>query len=133
MTRGCYQRVANIPAPLMDAFLDGFEERISITDEEEQTIMRQAAVLFSKDSRGVTNACEAVSLYCTLGNQWEKFGLNREALPRLPQREYIMLKMMLNKESESMKTQARASKPPTTRIATGGGRVRSSRGVRVGG
>ncbi len=131
MTSDCYERVRNIPAPLMDAFLNEFEARCGIGENEEQKMMRQAAILFGKNSRGVADACEAVSLYCTLGNFWEKFGIGKRTLPDLPYREYLMLKVMVGKEAEAMRVQAAPKKQSTTRIAGRGGRVRPSVGRRV--
>jgi len=130
MTSGCYERVARLPAPLVEAFLRGFEESVEITDDEERTISRQCAILFSKSGRGVADACEAVSLFCTLGNYWEKFGLDKNKLPQLPYREYLMLRMMIGKEGEAVRVQSKP-KPAGggTRIAGAGGRARPSRGI----
>lgn len=133
MTEGCYARVARLPAPLVEAFLRGFEESVEITDEDERLISRQCAVLFSKDGRGVMDACEAVSLFCTLGSYWEKFGIDRDKLPRMPYREYLLLKMMIGKEGDAMRVRARSHAPSTTRIAGAGGRTRPSRGIVVPG
>ena len=133
MTEGCYAQVGNVFGPLVDAFMDEFEKSIEITKDEEKRISRQAAILFSKDSKGVAEACEAVSLFCTLGNYWEKFGIDRGTLPDLPYREYLLLKIMIGKEGESAR---RASKSgghagSGTRIVGPGGRIRPSRGKRI--
>jgi len=133
LTPECYQQVSKVPAPLMEAFLDEFEESISITKKDEEIITRQASVLFGKDGKGVVDACEAVSLFCVLGNYWEKFGLNREMLPEVPLREYLLLKIMMGKEGDANRRNTAMSKPKApTRIATAGGRVRQSRGIVVG-
>jgi hypothetical protein len=132
MTAECYQRVGKTPAPLMEAILDKYEERIQVTREDEELIHRQSAVLFSKNSRGVADACEAISLFCTLGNYWEKFGLDRFTILNLPYREYLMLKMMIGKEGEAHKA-ASTSRAPSSRIAMGhGGRTRPSRAIAQG-
>ena len=105
MTPKCYARVSNVPAPLVDAFVSQFEESVEISEEEEQKITRQSILLFSKSGHGVTDACEAVSKFCTLGNFSEKFGINREILPKMPYKEFLMLKIMIAKESDNLRTQ----------------------------
>jgi hypothetical protein len=129
MTAESYERVGKVPAPLMEAILDRYEERIQVSKEDEELIHRQSAVLFSKHGRGVADACEAVSLYCTLGNYWEKFGLDRFSITNLPYREYLMLKMMIGKEGEAHRTTA--SRPVSqSKISMGrGGRTRPSQAV----
>jgi len=132
LTEESYQRVGSVPAPLMEAILDRYEERIQVSKEDEELIHRQSAILFSKNSRGVADACEAVSLYCTLGNYWEKFGLNRFTILNLPYREYLMLRMMIGKEGEAHKAHA-VSKAPSSRVVMGGrGRPRPSRATAQG-
>ena len=132
MTKECYERVSRIPAPLMAAFLRGLEDSMDVTDDEERRIDRQSALLFSRTGRGVADACEAVSMFCTLGNYWEKFGLNKFELPKLPYKEYLLLKIMLGKEAEASRVASRPKPGSTTKIAGAGGRVRPSRGVTVG-
>ena len=133
MTTACYARVGRVPAPLMEAFLDKFEASIQVTEHEEKMMERQSAVLFGKTGRGVADACEAVSLFCTLGNFAEKFGIDRFQLPGLPMREYTLLKMMIGKEGDAARRNNPMGKPKSnTRIATGGGRIRPSRAVNMG-
>lgn len=129
MTRECYERVSSVPAPLMEAFVRGLERSVEVTDEEEQRIQRQCAVLFSKTGHGVSDACEAVSLFCTLGNFWEKFGLDKGSLPSLPYREYLMLKMVMSKEGDAARMAARPRPQANTRIAGPNGRPRPSRAI----
>lgn len=130
MTPTCYERVSLISAPLMEAFLSGFEESTEVTEDEERRIQRQCSILFSKNSRGVSDPCEAVSLFCSMENFWEKFGLNRDMLPKIPFRDYLLLKEMISRESEATKINTRTRpQGSTTKIATGGGRTRPSRGV----
>lgn len=129
MTQASYERVSKIPAPLMEAFVRGLEKSVEITDEEEQRISRQCAVLFSKTAHGVHDACEAVSLFCSLGNFWEKFGLDKEKLPVLPYKEYLMLKIVMGKEAEAARIAARPRPQSNTRVAGPGGRIRPSRAV----
>ena len=131
MTPKCYARVGNVPAPLLDAFVDEFQTRMSVTKEEEQKIVRQSLVLFGRNSRGVADACEAISAFCTLGNFWEKFGIGKSVpIQEMPYKEYVMLKMVINKENEAHKVQASPRKP-LTRIVGPGGRPRASKGIVV--
>lgn len=132
MTERCWNRVKKVPAPLMEAFIERYDTRVSVTKEEEEKIMRQSTILFSKNSRGVMDACEAISLFCTLGNFWEKFGVGRGVpIHEMPFKEYIMLKMVIGKENEFMKV-VNSPKKPLTRIAGPGGRPRASKGIVVG-
>jgi len=129
MTKECWDRVKKIPAPLMEAFVEKYDELTSVSKDEEEKILRQSSVLFGKNSRGVADACEAISLFCTLGNFWEKFGVGRGVpIHEMPFKEYIMLKMIIGKENESMKLNM-ASKSPSTKMVGAGGRPRASRGV----
>jgi hypothetical protein len=130
MTPECYARVSRVPAPLLAAFVSEFEESVLISDEEEERISRQCVSLFSKNGAGVADACEAVSRFCTLGNFSEKFGINREALPRMPYREFLMLKMMIGKESDALRVQ-RAPSRSTSEVSGPGGKMRQSHGVRI--
>ncbi|MHA2067466.1 MAG: hypothetical protein ACXABY_24125 [Candidatus Thorarchaeota archaeon] len=131
MTPEAYERVGEVCGPLMEAFLDGFWMKSELTKDEEDEMERQASVLFGKHSRGVSNPCEAVRLYCTMGSQWDKFGIKEEELDDMSYRKYIMLKKMVSYENEAMKRQSAAKKPANTRIAGAGGRTRVSQGQRI--
>lgn len=132
MTPECWERVGRLPAPLLEAFIDSYDDSISVTKEEEERIMKQSAVLFGKNSRGVTDACEAISLFCTLGNFWDKFGVGRGVpIHEMPFKEYIMLKIVIGRENESMRLSS-APKKPLTRIASAGGKPRASQGIVMG-
>ena len=131
MTARCYRRVSSIPAPLLEAFLDEFERQTMVSVDEEEEISRQCSVLFNKNSSGVADACEAVGMFCTWGNFSEKFGLDKDALARLPYREYLLLKLMVSQESSAMKRESVASKPSATRVVGRGGRTRTSSAIRT--
>lgn len=121
MTEECYARVAKVAAPLMDALTDAYESRMEISKDEEEIVDRQCAVLFSRNSHGVSDACEAVSLYCTLGNYWDKFGIDRFSLAKMSFREFILLKMVLSKESVANRIAAAPKKGSGVRVAGRGG------------
>ena len=133
MTETCYKRVGNVSAPLISAFLDEFEKSMEISDTEENKINRQCAILFSRNGHGVNDACEAVSQFCTLGNFSEKFGMDREKLLNLSYRDFLLLKIMIAKESDALRSQQ------STKTGGGGGNTqivgpggsRASRGIRI--
>jgi len=132
MTEECWNRVKNVSAPLMEAFVEQYDTLTSVTKDEEEKIMRQSSILFGKNSRGVMDACEAVSLFCTLGNFWDKFGVGRGVpIQDMPFKEYIMLKMVIGRENESMRVSS-SPKKPLTRIAGADGRPRASQGIVMG-
>ena len=130
LTEECMARVTSLPAPLITAILAKYEETMYIDSEEEVEISKQAARLFRKNSQGVENACEAVSLYCTLGNFWDKFGLNRFQLREIPYRDFMRLRLMVSKEHKAHATEPRGSQGTgsNTRVSTGG-RTRPSRAI----
>jgi len=129
MTQGCYNRVKNVSAPLINAFLDEYEKDIAITHEEEETIARQSVILFSKHSRGVANACDAVSQFCTLGSFWEKFGIGSgRSIDDMSYKDYTRLKMMMSRENEAMRVNT-APRKNLSRITGPGGRVMPSKGI----
>jgi len=128
MTSDSYARVSSIPAPLLEAFVSGFEESIEVSSEEEEKISRQCSVLFSKSGHGVTDACEAISRFCTLGNFSEKFGINRDLLPKMPYKEFLLLKIVIAKESDALRVQQPKSQSSS---AGQGGRSRPSRSVKI--
>lgn len=127
LTPECYRRISNVPAPLLDAFVTKFENSIHVTEEEERKISRQCLALFAKNGHGVSDACEAVSMFCTLGNFSEKFGIDREKLANMPYREFVMLKIMIGKEGDSIKRNQNIS----SQVVGQGGRVTSSKGRRI--
>jgi hypothetical protein len=133
MTPDSYKRVGSIPAPLLEALVLEFEQSFMITTSEEKTITKQCAILFNKNGRGVSNACDAVSMFCTYGNFNEKFGLTREELTDLPYKEYQMLRMVMGREGEAAKRASKTGKDhhAATRVAMGSTKVRASRGKRI--
>jgi hypothetical protein len=131
LTESCWHEVMRQPGPILENLASAYQNAVYVSREEEETIIKQCGMLFAKGGRGVKHACEAVSLFCTLGNFWEKFGINRFDLARLPYKEFLMLQMVLSNEIEKQKAQAHAHKKSPTRIAGPGGKTRPSRGVVV--
>ena len=131
MTPKCYERVSAVPAPLLDAMVRKFEESVEVSEEEERRISRQCALLFSKSGHGVADACEAVSLFCTLGNFSEKFGISKEAMTKMSYKEFLLLKIMISKESDSMRMNTPRHNSAPSQIIGPGGKARPSRGTKI--
>jgi len=131
ITEECHKKIMLMPGPIMEALVSKYQDSYMISVEEEKQIDRQCSILFSKNSRGVENAAEAITLFCVLGNFWEKFGINRFDLKKLPYKEYVMLRMVLSREIDNTKRSAKSNNHSGTRIAGPGGRTRPSRGVTI--
>lgn len=132
LTDECYERVSGIPAPLIEAFLDGFWKSSEIDSEEEKTINKQAGILFRKNSGGVSNACETVRMFCTMSSFAEKFNMSHEDIRALPFRDYVRLKMMVDHENESMKKEQGSDKKKSeTKVAGRDGKARPSKGEKI--
>jgi len=133
LSERCWRVVMKQPAPLIDAFITKYQQTYWVTVDDEKDIQRQCSILFGKNSRGVDNACEAVTLYCVLSSMWDKFGINWFDIKKLPYKQYVMLRMVVAQEIDARKAQMNASKRQNaTRIAGRGGRTRPSRGVTIG-
>ena len=128
LTEECWKRVLRLHGTLLENLVSKYQDTLYVSQEEEELLIKQCSILFSKNSRGVKNAHEAISLFCTLGSFWEKFGINRFDLARLPYREYIMLRMVLGHDMERTRAAHTPKKSPT-RIAGAGGKTRPSRGI----
>ena len=110
LTEDCTRRVIRMPGPLVTGLLDAYESSFAFTDDEEKQIDKQSAILFSNTSSGVSNACEAIGLFCNLTNFWDKFGLNYEDLKTLPYKKFLMLRVMLSKDMEASAAEMRRTK-----------------------
>jgi len=132
LTTDSYERVGSVPAPLMEALVYEFEKTFMVTESEEETVNRQCAVLFNRGGRGVTDACDAISMFCSYGNFNEKFGMSKEDMAMLPFKDYQLLRMVMTKEGESVKRDRnKKDHHAGTRIAMGGTKPRASRGKRI--
>lgn len=134
LTNECFSKVLKMPAPLISILLSRYEDSFTIYDEEAEKIEKQGMALFRPTSKGVENACRAITLFCALSNFWEKFGLNRNDMKNLSYREYVMLRLVVAKETEALaavhgreKGHQRAGK--YTKVVGPGGKIRESRGT----
>lgn len=106
---GCLREImTTVPAPIISGLVDKYKETYVMSDEEEETLSKQVAVLFGKNTRGVSGACEGVVLYCTLNSFWEKFGLNRFDIIRLGYKEYVILKEIMSAENERRRAELKS-------------------------
>lgn len=132
LTDKCWKIVLGLPFPLIEAFAVKYQDTFIIDNEEETIIDRQCGTLFAKNTRGVENACDAVSLFCILGNMWEKFGLNRFDIRNLSYKEFRQLRLVMSKEIDKHRAErAGEVRRARTNIAGHGGRSRPSRGVTI--
>jgi hypothetical protein len=92
------------------ALSEKYEEDIFPSEKEQLEIEKQCAVLFSDHSHGVSEPCETVALYCVSSNFWDKFGLNRNDLKRLPYREFLRMRMMVHRENSVMSAKMNSAK-----------------------
>ena len=128
-----WERIKRLPAPLVDALLDKYEPYVSVDSLEERVIDRQSTALFGEHSRGVMNACKAISLYCLLVGFWEKFGLNRFDLVKLPYVEYLRLRRMIGNDNEATRRRMKArDSSPRAKVIGAGGRPSARRSVVIG-
>jgi hypothetical protein len=131
LTSDCYNEIASLPAPIMGRIMQKYEKTV-LSDDDEEKLDRQAASLFNTKGGGVSNPLESVTLFCVLGNFWDKFGLNRYDLERLPYREYAQLRMMMGYEGEYRRREQRSGMDThPVHVAGAGGRTRQSRGKRI--
>jgi len=112
LTDECIKRVMGVHPRIIGYFLDKFESRLFIDEEEKRTISRQTTLLFHPKSAGVSNACSAVAMYCTLSSFWEKFGLNFWDIQNLPQEIFVRLKLVLGNEIEIKSSQSKQVSRP---------------------
>lgn len=71
----------------------------TLTEEDEIQIAQQSHFLFAKHT-SVMNPHRMISLYCTLAEMWDKFGLNYFDLMKLPLYEKNALKKILSFENQ---------------------------------
>lgn len=131
LTEDCFKRITFLPAKILSFILDKYEESFSITKKEKEQVDKQSSILFSKDSKGVDEPCEAISLYCVLSNFWERFGLNRFDIKNLSYKEYMLLRMMSGKDNEAKEREFKSHEKknkPVTNVFGPGGRTSPSRG-----
>ena len=110
LTKSCYQRVLSLPAKLISSLVEKYEESFDTSKDEITELDKQSAVLFGKHSHGVKDACEGISQYCVLTSFWEKFGLNRFDLQKMPYKEFIDLRIILKNEADAHNRQMKADK-----------------------
>jgi hypothetical protein len=75
--------------------------RLNEMSEEERAILdRQSAILFAKNSQGVTNPTEGIKLYCEASVFAKEFMLSGKDLDALPYRVATMVRFVTQKNNE---------------------------------
>lgn len=92
------ERVMRLPCGVVRRLCNALRED-DLTEEEYNDIARQSALLFGKAGY-VENAHPVLSLYVTLTDMWQKFGLNYFDLQRLPVSLRNSLKRIMGLESQ---------------------------------
>lgn len=108
LTDESFAQVCRHPSPVVRGLTRHYHETYIMTQDEIKELKQQAMILFGKNSKGVAHPCDAVSFYCMLTVAWEKFGLNYFDLKKLPQRQYMMLRLMIEQETERHRAEARS-------------------------
>ena len=119
LTDDCFKRVMKVHPRIMGNLISCMEEHIFIQEKEKETILKQASLLFMPNSPGVTNAHEAISLYCSLSSFWDKFGLNYFDLQKLPENVLAQLKMVINAEGDVRTQQQKKSNHKRGKVTFG--------------
>jgi len=122
MKEESFSRLKRLPAPLVNAMLNEYQPHASLSRDEEVTIDRQSLTLFNENSRGVINACKAISLYCLLTSFWEKFGISRFDIPNMQYKEYLMLRQMIGNDNEATRRRIKKSQTSSSKVNTRGRR-----------
>ena len=121
LTDESYGRVLSVHPHLLDHFVRQYVETLFLPDQEKQRIARQSMLLFSPKGKGVHDACDAISLFCTLAGFWDKFGLNYFDLQKLPQDVFVKLRTVMGFEMEMQQAKA-ASAAKQPRVTQGRGK-----------
>ena len=125
LTKECFKRIMGLHPNLLNCFLDALMETVLISEEEDTEIEKQSAILFSPHSQGVDNACDAVTKFCVYSNFADKFGLNCFELRNLPQADFMRLRILMTRESESRDAMMRSERSKHNIATPGhsGGRI----------
>lgn len=86
---------------IIDSISRDFVNLNDVSEQELAALERQASVLFSENSKGVTNALEGVSLYCEASLFAKEFSLSPDNFDKLPSRIGKLIRFMANKSNEA--------------------------------
>lgn len=75
-------------------------DKYSLSDEDSATIVRQSHLLFKKNGGPVSSPHKMISLYCSLTEMWQKFGLNYFDLKKMPVYERNALRKIISVEKQ---------------------------------
>ena len=116
LTEECFERVMKIHPSILEHFLGLYDVAYDVSDTESQKIIDQCHNLFRRGSKGVMDADDSISVYCSLTGFWEKMGLNYFDLQKLPDDLYNKLSLIMRKDNEiQAKELENMSKPSNSR------------------
>ena len=129
LSGACFKRILGLHAAIIDFLAINFERKcFYLSKDEEETLVKQSAMLFSPNGRGVSDACEGITMFCNLGNMWDKFGFTDSSMGDMKFVDYMRLKFIMAKEGEFSKTTGRISQAShPTMISGANGRTVPSR------
>lgn len=85
---------------IISYLINEYEKTISVSDDDEKILERQSASLFGTDNGKVMNPHPGISMYCTLGSIWEKFGIDVSKLGDMTFDRFLMIKQIMGNEAE---------------------------------
>ena len=94
------EKVLRLHPAILDKVADTMYN-YTLSQEDEAVLAKQSTLLFGK-SKSVSNPHPMISLYCTLSEMWQKFGLNYFDLMKMPLYEKNALRMIGKIESQMM-------------------------------
>ena len=97
-----FEKVMSLPSSILSRIINTFNHDL-LSEDERNEIAKQSVLLFGS-AGSVENPHPLISLYVTLSDMWQKFGLNYFDLQKLPASVKEELKEIMHLES-----QARAS------------------------
>lgn len=101
-----FEKVMSLPGPVLSRIIGQFNKDM-LSDDEKNDIARQSVLLFGSAGT-VENPHPLVSLYVTLSDMWQKFGLNYFDLQRLPASVKDGLKEIMHLEGQARASAAKS-------------------------
>jgi len=95
--------IKNYNGMIVSHLVDEYEKSISVSDDDEKLLGRQSAVLFGVDNGKVSNPHPGISMYCTLGSIWEKFGIDVSKLGDMTFDKFLLIKQIMGSEAEQQR------------------------------
>lgn len=94
LTEESLSKVLALDPKILRVLTDQIEKE-GLTSEEEAILVKQSHLLFGKKSQGVATPHRLISLYCNLVEMWSEFGLNYFDLQKMPIKERMALRKII--------------------------------------